>query len=416
MTERFKNRKSLALKAAIGLVAGVSFLFLFTPQSYGQIRNHVDVFFILAEQGPSVDDGNVFTRTYTKEELSQKAPENPTSDFSVAVQTQVTSLLQSMTQQQNNGKLMEIYNGAAAKNKSDFALYAAAMRDDRIDAGRDGDQLRKYVAGQLQTTASDRALKSNDFLAKVKTGFNFNLDLGDIFSKKAKPQPANVRYGLIIEEIKPDKNAPASAAIGDSVEDQMAYAGRAEVLWTIGPIGEETSKPFSNAAVAESPAEEASYFSRIKAPSGKFNAKLDPASTDTVPSGGSAGVPPVKLTMAQEQGFYELTYQTKNNFEKDKIEHQLKMPIVGELALARRYNETYSVVQTSAYNVLVDRRAPTLNLHYINADSHYAAELRVNKDRHAFGANADLPSGWKASDKLGKNPAEKYKCEYAYSF
>ena len=420
LNRRMKNRFPLAKRGSLFapqlVIVVVANLWL-APGVLAQVANNSAAAVSLVQEGQSNASSNVFSRTYTKEELGKKSPENPTPGLGQVLASQLTSVLQALTQQQGKGKLMEIYNGAAAKNKRDFALFAAAMRDDRIDSGTDGEQLRNYISNEIQSSASDRAIRSNDVLAKLKTGFNFNLDLANIFSKKKKPEQGSVHYGLIIQGITPDENAPPRAALGESVEEQMAYAGRAEVQWTIGPINEQTSRPFSNAITEASNEPEAgSIASRFKAPSGRFKAKIDPVSSDSIKAGGTAGIPGVRITATQEQGLYEVMYQTKTNFEKDKMEHQFKAPIAGELALGRRYNDSFEVIQTSAFNILVDKRAPIVNIHYMNLDDKYAAELRVTKNRHEFGANAELPSGWKSEDKLGKNNGEKYKAEYKFSF
>ena len=386
---------------------------------------------ILVEESSSGRDPEVFSRSYTKEELAQKSPENPTASFGEVIKGQVTSLLQSVTSSSGNGKLMELYNAAPAVTKSDFALYAAAMRDDRMtQRSVDGDGIRSHMSGQFQGVATDRAVKSNDILTKLKTGMNFNLDMAELFSKKKKSQTQSgtVRYGLILQEINPDPNAPPRAAVRDSVEEQMAYAGQAEVVWTIGPVSEENVRPFSGADAGApalgsteaggtiSAANSSSVLSQVKMPSGKFNAKVEGANGDAIKAGPQAGIPAIKYTMSQEQGLYSLMYQTKANFEKDKMEHQFKVPVAGELAFGRRYNDNFEVIQTSAFSVLVDRRAPIVNIHYMNVEDRYAADMKIAKKGHEIGANVDLPAGWKPDDKLGKNKDEKYKVEYKVSF
>lgn len=420
LIRRLKNRLPLALRpTALGprlAVVIVTNLWL-APEALAQFRAN-PANFTLVEQSRTGPEGDDRVKTYTKDELSQKSPANPTPDIGQVVQSQVSSLLQSMGQHQSMGKIMEVYNGAAAKNKSDFALYAAAMRDDRLSPQTEGDKLRGNLSTVAQNTATDRAMKSNELLSKIKTGFNFSLDIANIFSKKSKPQQGTVKYGLILQGISPDPNAPDRAAVGESVEEQMAYAGRAEVLWTIGPINEQSTKPFSDAvsasALQQTP--KPSIWSRFKAPSGKFNAKVDPVAVDSLKNGPPAGIPGMAVTMTQEQGLYQIMYQTKANFEKDKVEHQVKAPISGELALGRRYNDNFEVIQTSAFNVLVDKRAPAVNIHYLNLEDRYTADLKASKNRHEFGAGVELPTGWKSEDKLGKNVGEKYKADYKFTF
>src|SRR5690606_6124853 len=88
--------------------------------------------------------------------------------------------------------------------------------------------MRTFFAGETQKAASTTAKSRTPIINKFGQGMKFNFNLGSLFGKK-KPEPTqtaakgNVRYGLIVQDIKVDKNAPKRAAINDSM-DELRYA------------------------------------------------------------------------------------------------------------------------------------------------------------------------------------------------
>jgi hypothetical protein len=97
------------------------------------------------------------------------------------------------------------------------------------------------------------------------------------------------------------------------------------------------------------------------------------------------------MTLTQVDGLYSLIYQTNTKFEVQKLEHEVRAPLYGSLALGRRFNDKWEVTQTSAYNILVAAKAPAVSIHYLNLEKRYKGEAAYEKDLLKVTAGASLP-------------------------
>lgn len=332
----------------------------------------------------------VFTKTYKKEELNFHAPANPNGGRAIdnILKDHLTALAQRVTQQQSGGnrKLIEYQAGQAELTKEQWSMQLDGVRES-TERKLDGDGLREFMLGQTQKALGDHAKDNVSFYQRFKSGMSLKFNIGEFFGvKKHNQEFANVpqgkiRYGLLVKDIIPANDAVAMASLGGSEEEEMRYAGHADVHWTIGPLEEEAGrKVFNFSETIESPPNAdshvtiASMMERIKLPSTTFGMRVEPGNADQQFTNVSGGMP-IKTTIEQEQGLYRLTYMASSSAgSKGQMAHEMRVPIAGDMSLGRRFDEKFNVVQTSAYNILMDKRFPVISVHYMNLEDRYRAE------------------------------------------
>ena len=384
LSRRFKNRippatffgtkpkkKSKTKEVSLIIVA----TFFLAPEAFAR----------LSEQSAEA----VFTRTYTKEDLSKTEPANPSKGLGDILKDHATALFTRLTQQQAgpNTKLLGFQDQVRELSDEEKMLRLDGFQKDD-DRKLDGSGLTGYLRSQSQKAASEQLKESNSTLRKIKNGLALKLNLGEMLGFKSKEKEVasgTVRYGLLVKDIVPNnKSAIARAAISGSVPSDLKYAGHADVQWTIGPVYENEGRKVFN--FSEQVGEEQEdglmgIIKRLKVPSPIFNAKIEPGTADEAAAassgaGGKARMP-IKGTLAQEEGYYTFTYTSAG--AKGVSQHDVRIPIVGEMAVGRRFDDKFDVVQSSVFNVLVDKRAPILSVHYLHLEDRVKTELVSEK-------------------------------------
>jgi hypothetical protein len=83
-----------------------------------------------------------------------------------------------------------------------------------------------------------------------------------------------------------------------------------------------------------------------------------------------------------------MTYRTKMDGDRLSLEHAFKVPLAGTVALGRRFTDSWEVIETSAYNILYDKRLPLLSVHHMNIEQRYKADLAKSYGNHTVGVEA----------------------------
>jgi len=361
------KRKSRAKEATLVIIA----TFFLAPEAFAQISSKK------AEA--------VFTRTYTKEDLKHAEPANPSKGLGDILKDHATALFSRMTAQQsgNNTKLLEFQGQVRELSDEERAMRLDGFQQD-TERKLDSNGLVTFLRSQSQKAAGEHVKDSNETLRKIKNGMAVKLNLGSLFTGKKKSEQlaeGTVRYGLLIKDIVPDNQGMSRAAVSGSAPSDLKYAGHAEVKWTIGPVYEDGNrKIFNIIEPSKSESDESGLWAMIKkirTPSPNFTARIEPGTADeasaaSASSGGKARLP-VKGVIAQEEGYYTLTYTTAGS--KGVAQHEVKIPVAGELAVGRRFDDKFEVVQSSVFNVLVDKRAPILSVHYLHLEDRIKSEM-----------------------------------------
>jgi hypothetical protein len=244
----------------------------------------------------------------------------------------------------------------------------------------DGVALRTYLGTEMQTALSQKAKGKVTLLNSFNSGMKLDLDLSEAFAKQEeKTAEGELRYGLILEDVTPDPNAPERAAISD-IHEELQYAGHADVKWSIGPVSEKDKRKLFNvaapAAAAPGKAEQKeSLWSRLRIPKAAFKGQVRPKNFENITKVDGDNMPEWEVKAGQAEDYYNLIYRTKADGAKINAEHEFKIPIVGTAAVGRRFDDRFHVIQTSAYDILVDTRLPLVSVHYMNMEQRYKGDI-----------------------------------------
>ena len=107
----------------------------------------------------------------------------------------------------------------------------------------------------------------------------------------------------------------------------------------------------------------------------------------------------------------------KTNGNKVAQEQTFNIPVAGTLALGRRFSDNWQVVQTSAYNVLFDKRMPLVSVHYMHVEERYKGDIAKQIDastRIAISGKARATG--KVLEKGEGDRPEQYSLEYLKTF
>ncbi len=409
LNRRLKDRvpaaASAKLKRVPMLVMIVTTTLFVTPEAWARIQSgKAEPAFVIG--GVKAAESNFVTKTYTKEELSKKMPGNPVVTMDQRLMTEVTGVLNGIARNLSGSDQRAAIDNLRSRAPTDdeMGLRIAAFGDTEGDWSTQGpgndklsgkkaaapEAIRTFFAGESQKVASANAKSRVPFFSRFGQGFKWDFNLGSLFGKKdqAPAQTAakgNVRYGLIVQDIKVDKNAPKRAALNDST-DELQYAGHAEVEWTIGPMTEEQGrKVYHEEAKVEGGRP---TIGGIRIPSPKFKGGATPENFENLAKVTEANKPLMRFDLTQEEGLYNMAYRTELTGKKISVEHAFTVPVAGTVALGRRFNDNWDVIQTSAYNVLYDKRLPLLSVHYMNIEQRYKADLSYNFKGHVVGVGA----------------------------
>jgi hypothetical protein len=348
------------------------------------------------------------------------------------ISEQIVSVLKSMGTGDSGTSFLNLGTSQATSDR-DYLLQQSALKQQE-EKEVDSKDIKNNFAKQGGKSIVNDIAKNSPLFDRLKRGFDFKLNLASIFSSKAsetvKTRKGNVHYGLILKDIVPH-NDPRNyrAAVGDTPEDSMKYAGHADVVWTIGPMSEQEDSSYS-ANSSEQGINHPDVVTRVDSSKtdDEFwsngvpristgisgNAKPNAESLGDLASNGGK-TPGIIITVTQEQGLYEIMAETAaGDFNERKIEHQLKVPIIGSMSFGRRYDEKMEAIRTSANNILIDKRAPLVSVHYLDKAKQYILDGElVTTDRYKVNFKAST----KGNEFSDKNRAdEKYEIEWKKDF
>jgi hypothetical protein len=374
MNRRLRDRIPPAVLARIKRMPAVMLMvtttLVITPEAFAKVQ--------AGEAGVSL----VTTKTYTKDELKQTVPPNPQPDLDQRVYKEVTGLLNIMGKNLGDDKRRVVLDGLKTKEatRDTFQMAQATMHEVPKDSDFAMEGLRAFFGLETQRAVRGEVKERWTTFTKIANMFKTNLNLGSMFGggNDAAPTSGTIRYGLVVNDIVPDRDTPRFAAISDTMEDELQYAGHADVHWTIGPV-DQKSRVFDGVGGNDpSPPEDPGL--KIKVPRANFKTDVTTENVDDdishYGSSSSAPMPNLKFTATQEDGLYQLSY-TKANAPgaKSGAEHLFKLPVAGTAEVGRRFDDHFHVIETAAYNILYDKRMPMLSVHRMHIEQRYSAEL-----------------------------------------
>ncbi len=414
MERRMRHRLPPAMMANLQKKSQAAILIvttlLVTPDAWARIASNTGSP-VLTE----AVDGR-FTKTWSKDELVKTAAPVPVEDLSTILQEQVRGVMSRVTSSQNgnNPKLLEFRNRTKDDPTEAYGMNLALLQKEVRSTDLRSGEMRDYLRGQTEKAVGESIKSKIPFYKALKEGLSFNLNIGSWFGPKTETpvQTGQIRYGLIVQDIVPTKRGPAKAAINDSFSEDLRYAGQAEVKWTIGPVTElENRQIFTETPAAGESAE--SFWSRLSVPKPNFAGKIEPATADSSPIVTGKGLGQgLKFSMTQEDGLYQVVIVTTSVLKKDSMSHEFRIPVVGNMKIGRRLDDKFKTVQTSAYNVLIDKRAPIVNIHHVNAENRFRVEAAYERPGQSITAEAKMRPGFEpGQDSLGQ-AGEEYKINY----
>ena len=129
---------------------------------------------------------------------------------------------------------------------------------------------------------------------------------------------------------------------------------------------------------------------------------------------GGDTMPAWTVQLQQEEGYYTLLYKTKSSGERISEEHQLRVPLVGEAAIGRRFDDRFHAIETALYNVLVDKNLPVVSVHQMHIEERYRVHAEHSIGPHGLGF--DYKSQTKALAVKDKDKPESYSVSYNRTF
>jgi hypothetical protein len=329
------------------------------------------------------DGGDTYTKTYTKEELKKKLPANPITSLNQRLMTELTGLLNGVRNSFGGAAQRKSIDGlkTLTPTEEDINFHIATLHDAPETRKANKDAIRSFMGGEAQKVGSSIVKSHLPYVGAIGSGFNFNLDFDTFFSesKTKNEQKGQVRYSLILKDIKPAAKGVGTdrAALSDA-QQEMQFAGHADVEWTIGPLMEDHNRKILTEAPMELEQKKPRSFLGLRIPKFSFKGGVKPENFDNLSKVKKDSMPTWRLDLAQSEGFYNMVHKSDFNGKKISTEHLFRTPVAGTVELGRRFSDNWDVLQTSAYNILYDKRLPLLSVHYLNIEQRYAADLGTN--------------------------------------
>lgn len=368
-------------------------------------------------------EGRFFEKSYSKEELDKTYPSvNTPPQLKQRLAAEVNGILHQMAHAQRNSTTNHYRKELLTVNPSeeDYFLHLDALKDAPKERKTDGDALRNFWRAETNKAVTKSARKRFNLFDRFKKGLNFNFGFAEIFSPTTTEASSNeapkgkIKYGLVLREINPDPNAPKSAAVGRTTSESFQNAGHAEVEWTIGPLAEESNRSLFNvkAPNLNQPAPmPTTLWGRIKAPSANFRGNIRPNHIEKVDENTQNFRPTFKWDIEQEQGYYQLTYETGSDPKLWHGEHTFRLPLYNGMHIGRRFDDRFELLETGAYNIVVDKHFPVMSIHYLHVQDQLGTDLSytLSKD-DSLTFSARSSANEKETDK--EKNYEKYALKY----
>lgn len=382
-----------------------------------------------AEDKQDVREETMTSIRYSKQELKDAANPNfiKTRDLSNVLAEKLTLLAATLTQRQggSNSKLYEMAaNNTQMTHEQYMKKLGTLVYDPNQSSKVDGDAVRTHLSGQSRKTVEVKFKEAVPFVEEIRKGFNFKYSLNGkktSTSSNSSPSSPDIRYGLVVADIQPANENMGVASLGSTNDMGLEYATPARVVYTIDKIDDQpvNRKVFPEAAPSNTdsftPAKEATDVWRH--PSTDVDIKVEAANSDDTVSDKVTGgaLPGGKVTFSQADGLVAAQLVTNSKLGREGLNYETKLPIYGEASIARKMDEHFRPTQTSAYNLLVAKNAPKLNLHYINTEERFKGELLIKGARYDMGVVAEPRTGWGPGQKMGQ-AGDKVSLTYNQNF
>jgi len=385
-----------------------------------------------------------FEQTFNAENIANKTQKKiePASKFSDQGVKFVKDLTISVTKseyrkpEERHKNLIAFYNAAPAISDRDYQLNLAAM-----NVGRDYEnrtkpaQVAQYMRSEYNDAMQNFISSNFAWISKFTGGLDFDFDFKNLIPSKKAESKSDVKYGLVLEDVKPATHENTKASLTDEDYD-WTMAPKAEPIWTIGPVSnhhetnietvkvpvftvdENGQRTMEYLGYLEAKEERELGFGKkmlrlvsdkIVAPSTKFTGKVKPRmGLASAAGGGIRSVPGLETVLSQSQGYYAISYVTKENFVKETIAHAFMLPLFGSMTVQRKFDENMKGVETTLANILIVPGLPSVTLVRNDLAGDFKTSVSHSIGAQSFGFSATTPAKWEARRDFGKKPGERY--------
>lgn len=272
-------------------------------------------------------------------------------------------------------------------------------------------QLSQYLKSQSSVLLGERINGSLPMISQFQQGLSFDLGLSGKNKTGAKKGPAHQRYGLILQGIESEPTMHQRTMHDDSLGDEMVFASQSRLIWTIGPVTEESRQLFHENGATFDRIEESSTWDRFSLPSPDMKMKIAPASTNIQEYIGGKE-PAFVLTMTQVENLYQLSYLSRDRDGRAKTSHTFEIPLVGTMSVVKVFDDKGKPLRTEANRILISERAPLVNFRYYNPEQMYVTESVCVVGDHTIKFGAERRFGATTAE----HPASRYNTSYSIRF
>lgn len=405
MDRRARERLPAALRNMLNGVPAfvliVSATISFSAEALAKMQSSTEIPAIVV----TAQESDTVTKTYTKEELSKQLPANPLTGLNERLISELTGLINGIGRSLGGSDQRKAIDNlkTLTPTNDNINFHIATLHDSPETRQANSSAIRQFLGGEAQKVGTTAVKAGMPLVGTIGSGFNFNLDFDSFFgeSKKKNEQTGKVRYSLILKDIQPATKSEDRAAISD-VSQEMQYAGHADVEWTIGPLMEEHNRKILSEPPMELAKNESRSFFGLRIPKFSFKGSVKPENFDNLTKVKKESMPSMRFDLGQSEGFYNLVHKADFKGKKISEEHLFRVPVAGTVELGRRFADNWDVMQTSAYNILYDKRMPLLSVHYLNIEQRYSADLGTK----VSDATVSVSARTEAKGKVAK-PEEK---------
>jgi hypothetical protein len=358
-----------------GFILIVSATITFTPEALAKMQDSESAPIVMVKQEV---EPNISTKSYSKEELSKKMPDNPITNLNQRLMTELTGLINGLGSSFRGSKQVKKLDSlkTLTPTDDDINIHHANLRDAPKTRKADHSGIRQFIAGEAQKVATTSVKSRIPYVGSLGSGFNFDLNFDTFFgeSKQKNANSGTVRYSLILKDIQTKKGLDR-ASVSSDVSEELKYAGHADVEWTIGPLMEDHNRKILAEPPMEPQQKEARSFFGIRIPKFSFKGNVKPENFDNFSNINKEDMPSWLFSLSQAEGFYNLSHKAEFGGKAVSTEHLFRTPVAGTIEIGRRFSDKWDVLQTSAYNILYDKRMPLLSVHHLNVEQRYSADL-----------------------------------------
>ena len=340
------------------------------------------------------------SRVWRMEDLlpPQSLKATQTESASVWSERHTTGVMSRMTKSQSgqNQALKGFYDRQGIISEQDQKFRVAALKDIKQSEFREQRDLSRYLLTQLGKALGEHARDKSPFLRSLGQGLAFNLDTHGVTStSNQNAANAQVRYGLVLKQVKPSGQGVHVAALtmDDSyLEHVLASKHKAQIDWTIGPLL-ENNETLLFRDIDSASSLDASHATKAQGifgmrPDFSLRGKVEPNFAADSP--GKLGF---RLRFEQPQGLYRMEMLTGGAAHTAQMMHEMRLPVYGGLVLVRQINSSMIATKTSALNMFgfseILGQYP-INVHYVHADSSLKAETGFKLIDGRLGVEANV--------------------------